>query len=110
MIYSHEPVLLSESLTNLLVDKKKLNEEEQLDMLLQTEKSTLDKVIDYIKTPFIVISLLIIFSIPKIDVFISKMLPQKLFYRALISESKQNNTIRGKNLQERSEIRNCLVR
>ena len=40
------------------------------------------------------------------------MLPQKLFYRALISESKQTNTIRGKNLQERSEskIRNCLVR
>ena len=39
-----------------------------------------------------------------------RMLPQKLFYRALISESKQTNTIRGKNLQERSEIRNCLVR
>ena len=36
----------------------------------------------------------------------ARMLPQKLFYRALISESKQTNTIRGKNLQEseRSEI------
>ena len=37
------------------------------------------------------------------------MLPQKLFYRALISESKQTNTIRGKNLQERSEQKSEIV-